>query len=347
MFSQSRDNDYQDGFTSQLSPQKSRPSKRPRTSTTDEPRMTPSKIFKLSYRGNSNSSSGVGYGDHQTTHLPPHVHNRRMLHWYDADWERDNTYVPISLTKGRYDSELMLYRPMRPWTWLEKELKKLLTKEAHWKEVRAKRTTSVPILIVPNSQKGSKAQEGLKSMIAAALQRRRMHSSWTKDEPPQTSLKNPFVKKPTWAPPLAGQNTGPQPCSSNQQLLKPISTLQIPEFTDELLQRNAGEGFISQDLMAKSESTELPKSRKAKNSLATAKTLSWAPLTTSTDLGEEGPKRRDIRVSDPIPTASSSMMSDSVRSDGVSGGPKKKSGGKREKTRQPGFDWTAWASKKS
>lgn len=279
--------------------------------------------------------------------------NHRKLYWYDADWERTYTYVPMSLPKSKYDDRLMLCRPMRPWSWLEEELDGLLEKEARWEKNRANRNAPVVVSVAHN--KRLKAQEGLQFMTAAALLRRQTDSSRLRYEPLQKSSKNPFAKPPGTSRSLQAGDTELQAGPSTQKQLRPISTLRVPKFTQDLVKQNMSNEAVTQDSSGKQKFTEAPTSRELKNSAAAARSLlTRAPLapskagfegsgSTSTDPVEGCPKRRGIRVLDPSPTTSSSTSSKS----GNTNRSKTKSGGKGKQSQQPSFDWAAWASKKA
>jgi len=122
------------------------------------------------------------------------VPHGRELYWYDADLQRTNTYVPISLTKGQYDDDLMLYRQTQPWHHLEKELCKLLEKESRLENAQV---NTVQYLDTLGSRNIVKAQEGLESMNALALQRRREQILQNESGSfcTQVSLKNPLSRK--------------------------------------------------------------------------------------------------------------------------------------------------------
>jgi len=104
--------------------------------------------------------------DEMTAEPRSRVPHCRELYWYDADLQRANTYVPISLTKGQYEDDQMLYRQTRPWHDLEEELCKLLEKESRLENAQV---NAVQYLNTLGSRNVTKAQEGLQSMTALAL----------------------------------------------------------------------------------------------------------------------------------------------------------------------------------
>lgn len=264
--------------------------------------------------------------------------DRRKPHWYDADWARENIYAPMSLAKGEYDNKLMLYRPARPWNLLESELDIQLTKEA--------RRDHGPDLIAPPDTKNLLVQEDMKSMTAEALQRRRIRTPPTKNEPSRVLSWNPFARKPTEVPFPVMQSSG-QPIGKP---LKPISALRVPKITRELLQQN-----LKRSYSAGLENKHIQPSTITKNHPPVAKLLTRGSLgnstkndpkpasSVSTNLREEGPKRKMIRCSERTSMSSGSMVFNPVPPS-----VKERGGGKGgQKTQSPSFDWAAWGSKKS
>ena len=75
----------------------------------------------------------------------------------------------MSLAKGQYDDDLMLYRQTRSWYHLEEELCKILEKESQLERVRV---NAIPLVNTLGSRNAIKAQEDLQSMTALALRRR-------------------------------------------------------------------------------------------------------------------------------------------------------------------------------
>jgi len=96
--------------------------------------------------------------DEMTAELRSRVLHGRELYWYDADLQRANTYVPISLTKGQYEDDQMLYHQTRPWHHLEEELCKLLEKESRLENAQV---NAVQYLNTLGSRNVIKAQEDL------------------------------------------------------------------------------------------------------------------------------------------------------------------------------------------
>jgi hypothetical protein len=224
--------------------------------------------------------------------------DRRKPYWYDADWAREHTYVPLSLTIGKYDSKLMLYRPARPWNLLENELDLQLAKETRREQVRPNDYNHVrsPNFMTPSDTKNLRVREAMKSMTAEALRRRQIASSLTRDESSRTQSRNPFARKPTEVPFSVRQNIG-QPIG---KALKPISALRVPEITRELLQQTTKQAGYSagpesehsqpytvtnNGLHAAKLPTKRSLARGAKNDLEHASSV-------STDLGGESSKRR-------------------------------------------------------
>ncbi len=280
--------------------------------------------------------------------------DHRKPYWYDADWERENTYVPLSQVKNKHDSELMLYRPMRPWSWLEKELDTFIAREAYNKEARAMRSTPVVVSIAPSSEKGSKARQGLSSMAAAALQRRKMDDdSQSQHRPPQsTLLKNPFRRKPAAPSPQDDRNVVTQHAPG----LKPISSLQVPEFTRALLQQRKAKETRAQDSLDGKKTPVLQHHEPSGLRVAAAGPLTRSPFappseaeTTVESLPEihraKNPKQDTPQVSKVVPTTSRLISSTTAETGGTTK-PKKRSGKKDEKSQSAGFDWAAWASKR-
>jgi len=151
--------------------------------------------------------------DEMTAEPRSRVPHGRELYWYDADLQRANTYVPISLTKGRYEDDLMLYRQTRPWHHLEKELRKLLEKESRLENAQV---NAVQYLNTLGSRNVIKAQEGLQSMTALALRRQREQKLQNESGSScmQMSLKNPLrkfsrslISQPTKVGPLVTQKS--------------------------------------------------------------------------------------------------------------------------------------------
>lgn len=295
--------------------------------------------------------SQMSCGEFPTTSILPNnlrgqFPDRRKPHWYDADWTRANTYVPMSLAEGKYDSELMLYRPTRSWKLLESELGAQLAKEAHRERVRTDGRSHAPDLISPSSTKKSQVQEGMKSMTTEALRRRQIHNPLAEDEPSQRGFKNPFARRPAEAPFAVPQING-QP---KGKALKPISALRIPKLTYELLQQNPKRGsspaHLDYKLTQSSTSAKISSAAKLprRGSVAhIAREGLESASSVSTDLVEEGSKRKMTRRHQRI-----SMSSGSVVASPAPPTVKRSGGGKGGRKTQPhSFDWAAWASKKS
>lgn len=276
--------------------------------------------------------------------------DRRKPQWYDADWERENTYVPLNQGKGKYDNKLMLYRPMRPWSWLEKELDVVMAREKSNKEARAKKNAPLVASVAPNSMKGSKAWQGLSSMVAVALQRRNLDDLQSKNEVFQNSMpRNPFRRKPATPSSQGERNVDAQPVRAAQSL-RPISSLQVPEFTQDLLQRSTTKELRAQGSLD-NKNTSTSRNHKTPGLIATVGPLARGPsasqLKGGTDVERrEHQKRHHLQVSEAQPTTSRSTPSQTAgsRTGGVV--KPKGGGGKDGKTQPNGFDWTAWASKR-
>lgn len=151
-------------------------------------RHSPKDCFEQTTESNSDSVDG------KTAEPRFRVPHGRELYWYDADLQKANTYVPISLTKNRYEDDLMLYRQTRPWHHLEKELCKLLEKESRSEGAHI---NAVQYLNTLGSRNVMKAQQGLQSMAALALRRRREENLQNESGSSctQVSLRNPLSKK--------------------------------------------------------------------------------------------------------------------------------------------------------
>jgi hypothetical protein len=293
---------------------------------------------------------------------PTSINRRRGLHWYDADRQRANTYVPMSLAVGEHDEQLMLHRPMRRWSLLKEKLDDLLEKEAKREATRA---SAVPFFFAPSSTGKRKAQVGLQSMTALALQRRKAELLRTQSGPVQPAPRNPFAKmhpESTWTIESANAVTVPRIGPGIQKPLKPISTLKVPMFTQDLLEHDMS---TVRDVRASETHTSALASQPTENRIATAKPIYWGTITPpsktavsattttafSTDRGDGLQKQRIIRESDRPPTASSfstATNSKSNESSRVPGKNKTNSQGKGKGKRteeQPKFNWEAWASK--
>ncbi|KAF9451032.1 hypothetical protein P691DRAFT_773419 [Macrolepiota fuliginosa MF-IS2] len=263
----------------------------------------------------------------------------RKLHWYDADRKRLNTYVPLNSAKGKHDHKLMLHRPVQSWIWLEKELDMLLAKEIRWEQARANKNVPVVVSVAPN--KGSKIQEGLQAMTTIALQRRQLQNSQTKNDLLQVTSGNPFAKRPG----ITDHQLG----TSTQKMLRPISSLQIPEFTREVFQQSQDKGItdpFSDTVVGGS------MSQRTNNSAGTTKSLSAqvpfarlpkTGLPGGDSPGEEHLRRRGTRTPGSLPMTSNPTPSNSEKSNIVKSSKKR---GKDEQPKQPSFNWAAWASKK-
>ncbi|KAF5357861.1 hypothetical protein D9756_001580 [Leucocoprinus leucothites] len=319
--------------------------KRPSAAGRDPQESSPEGCFPRTVEMSSDSET-----DEQTVGHPMNILPRRGLHWYDADHQRATAYVPLSVTRGNYDDDLMLYRPMRPWHLLGKELDELLEKEARLAEnARVNGTNAAPVDIAPGNRNMLKAQVGLHAMTALAVRRRQKETIQPQSESTQAVSLNP-------PPTQTAQPIEINPFNRKvQKPLRPISALRVPTFTQELIEKSTR---MAQDLDSHETTPTAPTPRQAKDRDIIAKSISqWGPPSTiisraatmtSTERGKEQQKRRDVWPPESISSTSSPASLNKTTSTVAPLRPKKSQGkGKGKKAEESRFDWEAWATKKT
>ncbi|KXN89268.1 hypothetical protein AN958_06022 [Leucoagaricus sp. SymC.cos] len=291
--------------------------------------------------------------------LTPKPPSHRGLHWYDADRQRATTYVPMSRIKHHYEDKLMLYRPPAPWSSLESELEKLLKQEAQRESTKLNKGMVLQVSVAANDKRGLRAQEGLQSMTTLALQRRKAEFLWTRNTPPSAAHKSPFVKK-FMGTQYTNHERPEQFHLEAKKPLRPISSVKVPEFTENLLRQGNTPALMPQDFVCREisyEASTLPKNMDDVVTKAwgqptfSSKAATRATSASVTDQREEQRKRRGIRLSGPssITATSSTSLGTATKShdDPKPKESKKRGGSIGKKVEQQAFNWKAWASKKT